>query len=117
MKRFSVMLLSMLFATTAFAEASATQGSGLSSILMLVAFFAIVYFLLMRPQMKRNKEQRKMLSEIAKGDEVITTGGIVGKIVKVGENYTEIQIAENTVIKIQKNAISTALPKGAINTN
>lgn len=117
MKRFSVILLSMLFATTAFAEAPATQGSGLSSILMLVAFFAIVYFLLMRPQMKRNKEQRKMLSEIAKGDEVITTGGIVGKIVKVGENYTEIQIAENTVIKIQKNAISTALPKGAINTN
>ena len=117
MKSFSVILLSMLFATTACAEAPATQGSGLSSILMLVAFFAIVYFLLMRPQMKRNKEQRKMLSEIAKGDEVITTGGIVGKIVKVGENYTEIQIAENTVIKIQKNAISTALPKGAINTN
>ena len=63
MKRFSVILLSMLFATTACAEAPATQGSGLSSILMLVAFFAVVYFLLMRPQMKRNKEQRKMLSE------------------------------------------------------
>lgn len=117
MKRFSVIFLSTLFATTACAEAPATQGSGLSSILMLVAFFTIVYFLLIRPQMKRNKEQRKMLSEIAKGDEIITTGGIVGKIVKVGENYTEIQIAENTVIKIQKNAISTALPKGAINTN
>ena len=58
-----------------------------------------------------------MLSEITKGDEIITTGGIVGKVVNLGENYTEIQIAENTVIKIQKNAISTALPKGALNTN
>lgn len=117
MKKYLAVLLSMLFISDAFAEGQAAQGSALSSILMLVAFFAIVYFLLMRPQMKRNKEQRRMLSEIAKGDEVITTGGIVGKIIKIGENYTELQIAENTIVKIQKNAISTALPKGAINTN
>lgn len=117
MKKYLAILLSMLFTSDAFAEGQAAQGSALSSILMLVAFFAIVYFLLMRPQMKRNKEQRRMLSEIAKGDEVITTGGIVGKIIKIGENYTELQIAENTIVKIQKNAISTALPKGAINTN
>ncbi|WP_162902295.1 preprotein translocase subunit YajC [Facilibium subflavum] len=110
----------VLFAGSAFAEstpAASTGGSALSSILMLVAFFAIFYFLLIRPQMKRNKDQRKMLSEITKGDEVLTTGGIIGKIIKVGENYTELEIAENVIVKVQKNAVANVLPKGAVKTN
>ena len=117
MNKFLVVLSSVLLLTgSAFAEGAA-GGSAMSSILMLVAFFAIFYFLLIRPQMKRNKEQRKMISELGKGDEVMTNGGIVGKIVKVGENYTELEIAENVVIKVQKSAVSGVLPKGAVKTN
>lgn len=118
MKRFLAILSSVLLLnTTVFAESQTASGSMSGTILMLVAFFAIFYFLLIRPQMKRNKDQRKMLSEIAKGDEVMTNGGIVGRIVKVGDNYTELEIAENVVIKIQKNAVSAVLPKGAVKTN
>ncbi|GGG07204.1 MULTISPECIES: preprotein translocase subunit YajC [Cysteiniphilum] len=107
----------LLLSSNAFAEGAAAGGSAMSSILMLVAFFAIFYFLLIRPQMKRNKEQRKMISELAKGDEVMTNGGIIGKIAKIGENYTEIEIAENVIIKVQKSAVSGVLPKGAVKTN
>lgn len=115
MKYFFVILLPMFFANIASAEQPVSQGSSLTSILMLIAFFAIAYFLLMRPQMKRNKAQKKMISDITKGDEVITTSGIFGKIIKVGGNYTELQISEHTLIKVQKNAISAILPKGSIN--
>ena len=115
MKYFFLILFTMFFANIASAEQPVTQGSSLTSILMLIVFFAIAYFLLMRPQIKRNKAHKKMLSEIIKGDEVITTSGILGKIIKVGVNYTEVQISENTFIQIQKSAISVVLPKGSIN--
>ena len=117
MKIFSGILLSIFLIRTLFAAETATKSSAFHSGCMLISFFAIVYFLLMRPQMKRNKEQRRMLSGITRGDEVVTTGGIVGKIIKMGENYIEIQISENTTIKIQKNAVSTVLPKGSISIN
>ncbi|WP_119329238.1 preprotein translocase subunit YajC [Cysteiniphilum halobium] len=117
MNKLLVALSSLLLLTSsAFAEGAA-GGSAMSSILMLVAFFAIFYFLLIRPQMKRSKEQRKMISELAKGDEVMTNGGIIGKIAKIGENYTEIEIAENVIIKVQKSAVSGVLPKGAVKTS
>lgn len=110
-----LVVFSVFFINSAFAnEASTGGGSALSSILMLVAFFAIFYFLLIRPQMKRNKEQRKMLAEITMGDEVVTSGGIIGNITKVGESYNEIEIANNTIVKIQKNSIASVLPKGTI---
>ena len=118
MKKFLVILSALLLVTSsAFAEGAVGGGSAMSSILMLVAFFAIFYFLLIRPQMKRSKEQRKMISELSKGDEVMTNGGIIGKIIKVGENYTELEIAENIVVKVQKSAVSGVLPKGAVKTN
>jgi preprotein translocase subunit YajC len=102
--------------TNAFAS-SQVSGSAMSSIVMLISFFAIFYFLFIRPQAKRNKNQREMLSEISKGDEVVTTGGIIARVLKVGMNYTEIEISEDVVIKIQKNSISSVLPKGTIKTN
>lgn len=107
----------LLLSSSAFAEGSAVGGSAMNSILMLVVFFAIFYFLLIRPQMKRSKEQRKIIAELAKGDEVITNSGIIGKIAKVGTNYTEIEIAENVIIKVQKSAVSGILPKGAVKSN
>ena len=100
-----------------FSQTQSAQGGGLLSFLPFLLIMAILYFFMLRPQAKKQKDKELMISNLSKGDKIITIGGIVGKIVKVGENYTEIQIAENTVIKIQKNAISTALPKGAINTN
>ncbi|MFZ9035869.1 MAG: preprotein translocase subunit YajC [Francisellaceae bacterium] len=114
MNKLFAVIASLFVASEAFAEGAGAQGSGMYTILMLVAFFAIFYFLLIRPQMKRNKEQQKMISALAKGDEVMTTGGIIGKIVKIGENYTEIEIADNVVIKVQKSAVSGVLPKGAV---
>ncbi|MCF6777415.1 preprotein translocase subunit YajC [Thiotrichales bacterium 19X7-9] len=100
----------------ALAEGSASgqgEGSNLQMILILVVFFAIFYFLLIRPQMKRNKEHRQMLSEVSKGDEVVTNGGIVGKVAKVGETFIDVTVAENVTIQIQKDAVTSILPKGS----
>ncbi|APC91849.1 MULTISPECIES: preprotein translocase subunit YajC [Francisella] len=104
----------VLFVSTSFAqEAEQGVGSPLSSILMLVVFFAIFWFLLIRPQQKKNKELRKMLSELSKGDEVVTNGGMVGKIAKIDETFVDLEVAENVTIKIQRNAVANILPKGA----
>ncbi|APC97848.1 preprotein translocase subunit YajC [Francisella frigiditurris] len=105
-----------LFSSTSFAAdtAGSQAGSPLASILMLVVFFAIFWFLLIRPQQKKNKELRKMLSELTKGDEVLTSGGIVGKIVKLGDTFVDLEIADNLTVKVQRNAIGNVLPKGTL---
>lgn len=95
--------------------AAAPQGGGMMSMVwMLVAFAFIFYFLLIRPQSKRAKEQRKLIDSLNKGDEVMTTSGIVGKIDKLNDEFATLTIAENVNITIQKNAIVTVLPKGTI---
>ncbi|MFC4891840.1 preprotein translocase subunit YajC [Pseudofrancisella aestuarii] len=105
-----------LFSSTSFAaDAAGSQaGSPIASILMLVVFFAIFWFLLIRPQQKKNKELRKMLSELTKGDEVLTSGGIVGRIVKLGDTFVDLEIADNLTVKVQRNAIGNVLPKGTL---
>ena len=115
MKKIIISLLSMaLLSTSAFAEgAAAPAGNPMSSILMLVVFFAIFWFLLIRPQQKKNKELRKMLSELSKGDEVVTNGGVIGKIAKIDDTFVDLEVAENVIIKVQRNAVSNILPKGA----
>ena len=115
MKKIIISLLSIaLLSTSAFAEgAAAPAGNPMSSILMLVVFFAIFWFLLIRPQQKKNKELRKMLSELSKGDEVVTNGGVIGKIAKIDDTFVDLEVAENVTIKVQRNAISNILPKGA----
>ncbi|MCE5180638.1 MAG: preprotein translocase subunit YajC [Betaproteobacteria bacterium] len=82
--------------------------------LPLIVIFALFYFMMIRPQMKRAKEQKSMLESLQKGDEVITAGGELGKIAKVNEFYVGLEIAENVVIHVQKSAITTLLPKGTI---
>lgn len=111
-----LIILSSIFLLNTYALAAEGQavGSGWSSLIMLLAFVAIFYFLLLRPQMKRNKEHKKLLSEISKGDEVLTSAGIVGKIVHVGDNFVELSIAEGVEIKVQKQSVSSLLPKGSI---
>jgi preprotein translocase subunit YajC len=104
------------FITDAFAQGSAAGSaeSSLMSFLPLILMFAVLYFIMIRPQMKRQKEHRNMLSAMAKGDEVVTNGGIVGKITKVGEAYVAVEIAEGTEITVQKASVTTILPKGTI---
>jgi len=101
----------------AFAQTAPTGPFGLDSItnmLPLVAMFVLLYFLLLRPQMKRAKDHKKMLSDLAKGDEVVTGGGTLGKVTKVGDNYITVEIAPSVEIQVQKGSIQLVLPKGTI---
>ncbi|MGH8851776.1 MAG: preprotein translocase subunit YajC [Casimicrobiaceae bacterium] len=82
--------------------------------LPMVAIFVVFYFLLIRPQQKRAKETKAMLEALQKGDEVVTAGGVVGKISKISEGYAEVDIASNVTITVQRSAISLLLPKGTI---
>ena len=94
--------------------APADMMGSLTQFLPLIVIFALFYFMMIRPQMKRAKEQKNMIESLQKGDEVVTAGGELGKIVKVSENYVSLEIAENVVIHMQKSAIQTLLPKGTI---
>jgi preprotein translocase subunit YajC len=103
------------FISSAFGQGAAGGAeSNLMSFLPLILMFAVLYFIMIRPQMKRQKEHRNMLSAMAKGDEVVTSGGIVGKVTKVSEAYIGVEIAANTEITVQKASITTILPKGTI---
>jgi preprotein translocase subunit YajC len=104
------------FISNAFAQGTAAGGiqSNLMSFLPLILMFGVLYFIMIRPQMKRQKEHRNMLSAMAKGDEVVTNGGIVGKVTKVSEAYVGVEIAEGTEITVQKASVTTILPKGTI---
>lgn len=95
---------------------AAAQGGGIESILLIVAMFAVMYFLMIRPQMKRAKEHKVMVDGVQKGDEVITAGGILGRISKVDDQYITVTIAAGVEIQAQRSAIQTVLPKGTIKT-
>ena len=98
----------------AHAQAAAPAAPGYTQFLPLVIIFILFWFMLIRPQMKRAKEQKKMLSELAKGDEVITASGQVGKIAKIGEQFISLEIADGVITHVQKQSIQTLLPKGTI---
>jgi preprotein translocase subunit YajC len=98
----------------AHAQSAAAASPGLVDFLPLIIIFILFWFMLIRPQMKRAKEQKKMLSELQKGDEVITSSGQVGKISKIGEQYISLEIADGVVTHVQKQSIQTLLPKGTI---
>lgn len=98
----------------AHAAEGAPAGPDLMGFLPLIVIFVLFYFMLIRPQMKRAKDQKSMIEALQKGDEVITAGGLLGKIVKVGENYVSVEIADNVVTNVQKQAIQMVLPKGTI---
>ena len=101
--------------SSAFAQAPAGGADGgMMNILFIVLMFVIIYFLMIRPQMKRAKEQRQMTEALQKGDEVITAGGVLGRISKMGEAYVTIEIAPNTEVSVQKAAVQTVLPKGTL---
>ena len=98
------------------AQAAAAQpaGGGMSMIIMMVVLFGLMYFMMIRPQMKRQKEHRTLIAGLAKGDEVVTNGGIAGRVEEVGETFITVEIAANVKVKLQKSAVQQVLPKGSL---
>jgi len=88
--------------------------SSLTSMLPLVLMFVVLYFVMIRPQMKKQKEHRTMIDALAKGDEVVTAGGLLGKVTKMGEAYLGVEVANGVEIQLQRSAIVQVLPKGSI---
>lgn len=101
------------FIASAYAQDAAPTG-GLMSFLPLIIIFIIFYFLLIRPQMKRAKEHKQLVSQLSKGDEIVTNGGLLGRITDVGESFVTVELADNVTIKLQKHAVASVMPKGTI---
>jgi preprotein translocase subunit YajC len=104
------MLISNAFAQSA----AAGDAGGLMSFIPLILMFVVLYFIMIRPQMKRQKEMKAMLEALAAGDEVITVGGILGKVTAVKDQYITVEIVTGTEVQMQKNAVTSVLPKGTI---
>jgi len=103
------------FISDAYAQAGGAGGaSPFGNIMFLVLLFAVFYFLLIRPQQKRAKEHKKMVAAVAKGDEVVTNGGLLGKVIAVGDSFLTVNIAEGVDVKLQRGSLSATLPKGTI---
>ena len=110
--------ISSAFAQTAPAVAGGSDMlSSLTGMLPLVLMFVVLYFVMIRPQMKKQKEHRAMIDALAKGDEVATAGGLLGKVIKLGDSYLTLELAPSVEVQLQRSAIVQVLPKGAINTS
>lgn len=104
-----------MFIANAYAQGAAgAPGMDMIGLLPLILMFVLLYFLLIRPQAKRAKEHRAMVQALQKGDEVVTGGGILGKITKVGDGFVSVEIAPNIEVQVQKPTIQLVLPKGSI---
>lgn len=103
-----------MWINNAYAQAGAGADGGLSSIIMMVGMFAVLWFIMIRPQMKRQKEMKAMIEALAKGDEVTTASGLMGKIVDMKDQYITVELAPNMQVKMQKSAISAVLPKDTL---
>lgn len=101
-------------ATAAAKTASAAQPDSTFSLVMIVAIFILFYFMLIRPQSKRAKEHRELVGSLKKGDEIVTSGGLLAKVVSLDEQYIKISLADGVEIGLQRSAVSTILPKGTI---
>jgi len=101
------------FIASAYAQDAAPQG-GLLSFLPLIVIFVVFYFLLIRPQMKRAKEHKALVAQLAVGDEIVSNGGVLGRVTHVGESFVTVEVAENVKIKLQKHMVANVMPKGTI---
>ena len=108
------MFISSAFAQTAPAATGGDMQSSLMSMLPLVLMFVVLYFVMIRPQMKKTKEHRAMIEALAKGDEVVTGGGILGKVTKLGESFVSVEVANGVEIQVQRHAVVQVLPKGSL---
>ena len=105
-----------MFISNAYAQApaAAADGSSLMSLLPLVLMFVVLYFIMIRPQMKRQKEHKSMVDALAKGDEVVTAGGLLGRVTSLSEGNVGLQIANGVEVQLQRSAIVQVLPKGTL---
>ena len=109
-----------MFISSAFAQAApaATGGSdmfgSLGQLLPLVLMFVVLYFVMIRPQMKRQKEQRSMVDALAKGDEVATAGGLIGRVTKLDDQFLNLELAPGVEVRVQRSAVTRVLPKGSL---
>ncbi len=108
-----------MFITDAIAQTTGATGAAgimgnLTSFLPIILMFVVLYFLMIRPQMKRQKEQKSMMDALGKGDEVVTSGGLLGRVVKVNDAYVTVEVSEGNEVVVQKSAITTLLPKGTL---
>lgn len=106
------MFISEAFAQTAPAAASSSTESSLLSLLPLVLMFVVLYFIMIRPQMKRQKEHKAMIEALAKGDEVVVGGGVVGRVAKLGDSMIHVEVANGVELQVQRAAVVQVLPKG-----
>jgi preprotein translocase subunit YajC len=102
--------------SNAYAQAAATGGgdAGFMGLLPIILMFVLLYFLMIRPQMKRAKEHKQMVEALQKGDEVVTAGGVLGRISEMGEAYVTLEVAPNIEISVQRGSVQTLLPKGTL---
>ncbi|HMM86192.1 MAG: preprotein translocase subunit YajC [Gammaproteobacteria bacterium] len=107
------MLISHAYAQAAPAATGGAESS-LLSLLPLVLMFVVLYFIMIRPQMKRQKEHKAMVEALAKGDEVVTAGGLLGRISKLGDTYLHVEVANGVEIQVQRTAVAQVLPKGTL---
>ena len=106
-----------MFISEAFAQTAPAASGGeasLLSLLPLVLMFVVLYFIMIRPQMKRQKEHRAMIDALAKGDEVVTAGGLLGKVANLSEGYVQLEIASGVQVQVQRSAVTQVLPKGTV---
>lgn len=104
-----------MFISNAFAQAAGAQESGgIMGFLPLILMFAVLYFVMIRPQMKRQKEVKNMLEALAVGDEVVTAGGLMGTVTSLKDSYVSVEIVPGTEVKMQKSAVTAVLPKGTL---
>lgn len=108
------LLIAPAYAQAAPAAPGGLFGGGMGGLIFPLVLLAVMYFLMIRPQMKRAKEHRGMLDKLSRGDEVLTNGGIAGTVSDIGENFISVEIADNVRIRVQKAAIANVLPKGTL---
>jgi preprotein translocase subunit YajC len=109
-----VFFISNAYAQTADGAANAGLMANLTTFAPIIIMFVVVYFLMIRPQQKRQKELRTMMDALGKGDEVITVGGVLGRVTKVADQYLTVEVSPGTEMVVQRNAITTVLPKGTL---
>jgi preprotein translocase subunit YajC len=102
------------FISPAMAQDAAPPGGLVSPFVLMIGLFVIFYFLIIRPQNKKQKEHREMVSALSVGDEIVTAGGVLGKVTEIGEQFLNVEVAQNVTVKIQRHTIAAVMPKGTV---
>ena len=102
------------FIASAYAQDGAAPGGGLIGFLPLIVIFVLFYFLLIRPQTKKQKEHKAMVDALATGDEIVTAGGVLGKVTEVDEQFVTVEVARDVAVRVQRHTIAAVLPKGTV---